>query len=349
MGDIALHRDIMRTHQHPLVQKEQKLLERVEERPLGEQADALLADDLPIRRAFPAAQLQQLALRLGQFRLRIVLVEADDAAVHPLKVLHRQHERRRHRRSHRLRRPALNGRPHGQAEQGHILALQCKRRTVRQRIAIEEHRLEADVLGPAHRALEAQIDVAADQAAVEVAVDAEEAVGRLLAAAGHDEGELGDDELVAGGQVGGAAVGEIVGAARRVVDVGGVAHRGELDQLVAGPRRLLALVEDADVHQWGTLAAATKANEGRWCSREREKKKYRIGNMDRHSYEQCCGAGQFLCGSGSSLSKISAPASTIFPIYFRKKIKNFHCFKPISCFIKPKIIIKRFFKVNTGT
>jgi hypothetical protein len=37
--------------------------------------------------------------------------------------------------------------------------------------------------------------------------------------------------------------------------------------------------------------------------------------------KQCCGAGPFLCGSGSgsSLLKISAPAPTIFPIYFRKK------------------------------
>jgi hypothetical protein len=29
-------------------------------------------------------------------------------------------------------------------------------------------------------------------------------------------------------------------------------------------------------------------------------------------YYQCCGAGPFLCGSGSSLSKIPAPARTIF-------------------------------------
>jgi hypothetical protein len=43
-----------------------------------------------------------------------------------------------------------------------------------------------------------------------------------------------------------------------------------------------------------------------------------------HWYRQvlCCGAGQFLCSSGSRLSKILAPvpASTIFPVYFRSTI-----------------------------
>jgi hypothetical protein len=32
---------------------------------------------------------------------------------------------------------------------------------------------------------------------------------------------------------------------------------------------------------------------------------------------------------------------------FSKKIKNFHGFKKISCFLKPKMIIKRFFKVKS--
>jgi hypothetical protein len=41
--------------------------------------------------------------------------------------------------------------------------------------------------------------------------------------------------------------------------------------------------------------------------------------------QQCCGAGPFLSGSGSSLSKISAPAPalTIFLIYLRKSSKGF--------------------------
>jgi hypothetical protein len=87
--------------------------------------------------------------------------------------------------------------------------------------------------------LEAEVDVAADEAAVEVAVDADKAVGRLLAPARHNERQLRDDELVAGRQVGGAPVRQEVGRARGVVDVGGVAVGGELHQLVAGPGRLL--------------------------------------------------------------------------------------------------------------
>jgi hypothetical protein len=49
---------------------------------------------------------------------------------------------------------------------------------------------------------------------------------------------------------------------------------------------------------------------------------------------QCCGAGPFLCGSGSgsSLSKTSAPAPTIFSIYFRKKSKNFMVSKKFHAF-----------------
>jgi hypothetical protein len=87
--------------------------------------------------------------------------------------------------------------------------------------------------------LEAEVDVAADKAAVEVAVDADKAVGRLLAPARHNERQLRDDQLVAGRQIGGAPVRQKVGRARRVVDVGGVAVRGELHQLVAGPGSLL--------------------------------------------------------------------------------------------------------------
>jgi hypothetical protein len=47
---------------------------------------------------------------------------------------------------------------------------------------------------------------------------------------------------------------------------------------------------------------------------------------------KCCGAGPFLCGSGSGscLSKIPAPARTIFLI----KFNDFHVFKKLSCFLK---------------
>jgi hypothetical protein len=87
--------------------------------------------------------------------------------------------------------------------------------------------------------LEAEVDVAADEAAIEVAVDADKAVGRLLAPARHNQRQLRDDQLVAGRQIGGAPIGQEVGRARGVVDVGGVAVGGELHQLVAGPGRLL--------------------------------------------------------------------------------------------------------------
>ena len=230
------------------MQEEQKLLKGVKKRPLGEQTDALFGDYLPVRRTFPVAQLQQLTLRFRQLILRIVLVEADDARVHPLKVLHRQHKRGRHGRSHSFGRPALNCGAHGEAEEGDILPLQGKGRTVGERVAVQQDRLEADVLGPAHRALEAEVDVAAHQAAIQVPIHPDKAVRRLLAAAGDNERQFGDDELVAGRQVGGAAIGKKVGRAGGVVDVGGVAVGGEFDQLVAGPRRFLALVEYAQVN-----------------------------------------------------------------------------------------------------
>ncbi len=87
--------------------------------------------------------------------------------------------------------------------------------------------------------LEAEVDVAADKAAVEVAVDADKAVGRLLAPARHNERQLRDHQLVAGRQIGGPSIGQEVRRAGGVVDVGGVAVRGELHQLVAGPGSLL--------------------------------------------------------------------------------------------------------------
>ncbi len=87
--------------------------------------------------------------------------------------------------------------------------------------------------------LEAEVDIAADKAAVEVAVDADKAVGRLLAPARHNKRQLRDHQLVAGRQIGGAPVRQKVGRTGGVVDVGGVAVRGEFHQLVAGPGRLL--------------------------------------------------------------------------------------------------------------
>ncbi len=89
------------------------------------------------------------------------------------------------------------------------------------------------------QSLEAEVDVAADKAAVEVAVDADKAVGRLLAPARHNQRQLRDHQLVAGRQIGGAPVRQKVRRARRIVDIGGVAVRGELHQLVAGPGSLL--------------------------------------------------------------------------------------------------------------
>ncbi len=143
----------MRTHQHPLVQEKQKLLKSVIKRPLGQQTDTLFGNDLSVRRTLPIVQLQQAALCFRQLILRIVLVETDHTSVHPLEVLHGEHETGRHGGSHGLRGPALDGGAHGEAEEGDVLALQGKGGTVRQRIAVQQDRLEADVLGPVHRAL----------------------------------------------------------------------------------------------------------------------------------------------------------------------------------------------------
>jgi hypothetical protein len=61
--------------------------------------------------------------------------------------------------------------------------------------------------------------------------------------------------------------------------------------------------------------------------------------------KQCCGAGQFLCGPGSSWSKISAPApaQTFFTVNFQK-IQSFSRFQKISNFLKAKLLTKRSFK-----
>lgn len=74
----------MGSHQHPFVEEEQKLLEGLEERPLGQEADALLGDDLPVSRALPGVELEQPALGVGEGGLAVVLVETDHAAVHPV-------------------------------------------------------------------------------------------------------------------------------------------------------------------------------------------------------------------------------------------------------------------------
>jgi hypothetical protein len=63
--------------------------------------------------------------------------------------------------------------------------------------------------------------------------------------------------------------------------------------------------------------------------------------------QQCCGAGPFVCGIGSILSKISAPVRLqlrIRPLssYILEKNQKF------SCFLKPKIIINTFFKVKSS-
>jgi hypothetical protein len=67
----------------------------------------------------------------------------------------------------------------------------------------------------------------------------------------------------------------------------------------------------------------------------------------RLSIKQCCGAGPFLCGSGSSVSKISAPAPAYqklrsiydhFPHipYFRKNSQKFSWFKKNFTLFKTK-------------
>jgi hypothetical protein len=72
--------------------------------------------------------------------------------------------------------------------------------------------------------------------------------------------------------------------------------------------------------------------------------------------KQCCGAGPFLCGSGSSsardcqkfrlrlqLVKNFGSGSGQFPHLFLKIFISFHCLQNFSCFFQTYMIIKRFF------
>ena len=65
-----------------LVKEEEELLEGPEERPLREDADALVAEDLPLRLgAVLGRQVEPLSLLLGQPLLGVLLVEGDGGSV----------------------------------------------------------------------------------------------------------------------------------------------------------------------------------------------------------------------------------------------------------------------------
>lgn len=74
----------MRSGDGVSVQEGQKAPEGLEERPVGQQADALVAVDAPgaVRSEVGAGQAELRALALGQVLLRVRLVELDGGSIH---------------------------------------------------------------------------------------------------------------------------------------------------------------------------------------------------------------------------------------------------------------------------
>ena len=64
------------------MKEEQELLEGPEERPLREDADALVAEDLALRLGAILGQVEPLPLLLGQALLGVLLVEGDGGSVY---------------------------------------------------------------------------------------------------------------------------------------------------------------------------------------------------------------------------------------------------------------------------
>ena len=73
MGDESLDRDVVGTHEKPLVEEEQKLLEGLKERPLGEQAEALVGQHPPLASILKLVKSKKLPLFLCQQGLVVFL------------------------------------------------------------------------------------------------------------------------------------------------------------------------------------------------------------------------------------------------------------------------------------
>ena len=73
MGYEPLDRDVVGTHEKPLVEEEQKLLEGFEERPLGEQAEALVGQHPPLASILKLVKSKKLPLFLCQQGLVVFL------------------------------------------------------------------------------------------------------------------------------------------------------------------------------------------------------------------------------------------------------------------------------------
>ena len=84
---------------------------------------------------------------------------------------------------------------------------------------------------------------------------------RSFPLAGDHDGDVHDDELVAGVELGGAAVGDEGGGVGGVVHVGDVAVRRELHQLRAGADPLPRVSEHAELHQRRPVPPAPEAEE----------------------------------------------------------------------------------------
>ena len=79
----SLDRDVVGTHEKPLVEEEEEPLEGFEERPLGEEAEALVGQHPALLHIFELVESKQLPLVVGEQGLVVLLVEAQRAAVQP--------------------------------------------------------------------------------------------------------------------------------------------------------------------------------------------------------------------------------------------------------------------------
>ena len=91
--DVSLQRNIKWAHQQPLVDEEEELFKGVKERPLGQEANALVGHYPPLALLLVVVESEQGPLLLSQQLLVVLLVEADGAAVHLSRSAKGQHER----------------------------------------------------------------------------------------------------------------------------------------------------------------------------------------------------------------------------------------------------------------
>ena len=78
-----LNRDVVGTHEKSLVEEEEEFLEGFKERPLGQEAEALVGQHTALLHIFELVESKQLPLLVGEQGLVVLFVEAERAAVQP--------------------------------------------------------------------------------------------------------------------------------------------------------------------------------------------------------------------------------------------------------------------------